>query len=334
MEKTNLQDRMPAPRTKLFLDGEGASVKGFLDFCKRNTPLVIAVTLAALFVYGAILFNFALSNGTIFWLSDQNLKTNIPGFAELGFHSVRIDDLSIGRWAAVLFSDLFFIKETGIYAANFIGIVSVWLFSLLFCYFIAVFTKNTQRHNGFIPLALVLLTYAVWPLYFLNIYGNKIQPTFIAIELISVYLLYDGLLSRNKIKILISFILTVFSFSVYQSFMLLFPCLVFIFFVLLQENSNLSPKEYSFLCLRLLVFFLAAFILNMVIARIVQASAGILKLNNKYVSGAMIWNKPNIKSILANILGLGYLVTIGLIPFVHSLFAPIMETMYGGSAAP
>jgi hypothetical protein len=331
MKKEKLRDSLPALETKSFLDGNGASVKGFFDFCKQNTPLVISVALAVLFVYGIILFNITLTGDTILYTVGTK-EMNGPVFTELGYYNIRMDCLSLGRWTQVLLSDLFFIKESGIYASNFIGIVSVWIFSMLFSYFIAVFTRNTNRRNGLIPLALILLTYSVWGMYFLNIYGNKIQTLFISLTLISVYLLYDGLFSKNKIKLFTSFVLAVFSFGVYQSFIILFPCIVFIFFVLLQENSNLSSKEYSFLCLKLFVFLIAALIFNTIVANIFKSILNVPR--NSYATGTMIWHKTNIRSIFANILGLGYLITIGLIPFIHSLFMPIMESMYGSSLAP
>lgn len=328
MELEELRDN---PRIFGGEEGESASFNGFVDFCKRNMPLVISVTLAVFFVYGIILFNIAMTGDTILYNAAPQ-KINSPGFAEFNYYTARMDCLSLGRWAQVLLSDLFFIKEAGIYAANFIGVVSVWMFSMLFCYFIAIFTRNTNRRNGLIPLALVLLTYSVWSMYFLNVYGNRTQTLFTTVILISVYLLYDALLSKNKIKLLTSFVLIVFSFGVYQSFIILFPCIVFIFFVLLQENSNLPLKEYSFLCLKLFMFFIAAVIFNTIINNIVKLILSVP--GNSYATGTMIWHKTNIKSIIANILGLGYLITIGLIPFIHSLFTPIMESMYGSSVGP
>jgi hypothetical protein len=317
MEKENLRDRMPAPGKTLFLDGEGASVKGFLDFCKRNTPLVIAVTLTALFVYGAILFNIIMAG------DNQHILNNSANYIA--------EHIRVGRWASPPLLKLFFIKESGIFASNFISTLSIWLFSILFCYFIAVFTKNTERRNGLIPAALIVLTYAVWPEYFMFFYQNKIQTIFICVTLINVYILYDGFLSRNKIKLIVSFILTVFSFGVYQPLVPLFLCVVFVYFVLLQENSNYPAKEYSFLCLKLFVFFIAAFALNSGIGKIFLSLRDFQA--SDYVTKHMVWEKISIRAMIAGILGQGYIVTIGMIPFVHSLFSPIMISMYGDASA-
>jgi hypothetical protein len=330
MEKENLRDRIPAPGTKPFLDGEGASVKGFLDFCKRNTPLVIAVTLAALFVYGVILFNLSVNGEVFTYLSSSHNPIKINKAPD--GYTIQKDQLSVGRWAGWLFSELIFIRESGMYAASFIEIASVWAFSILFCYFIAVFTKNTNRRNGFIPLALILLTYPVWPMCLQNIYMARVNISFIAVMLIGVYLMYTGFLSKNKICLVISFVLTILCFGAYQPFVPLFLCLVFIFFLLFEENSNFLPKEYAFLCLKMFLFFLAAFILNSIITKVILSVLNITEGN--YISGAMVWNKSNLSSVISNILGMGYLTTIGMIPFVHSLFTPLMETMYGSSIGP
>jgi hypothetical protein len=245
MEKINLQDKTPVLREKSFLDGAGASFNGFINFCSQNTPLVITVTLAAVFVYGVILFNLAVAGDNIIYLNDAAFYIS--------------EHIRVGRWATPVLAKLFFIKESGMFVSNIISMSAIWLFSMLFCYFIAVFTKNTKRHNGFIPLALTVLTYSVWSQYFLFFYQNKIQTIFICINLISIYLLFDGFFSRRLIKLIIPFILTVLSFGIYQPLVPLFICIVFIYFILLQENSNYTPKEYSFLCLKLFIFFIAAF---------------------------------------------------------------------------
>jgi hypothetical protein len=317
MKKENLRDTTPAMGTKLFLDGEGASIKGFLDFCKQNTPLVISVTLAVLFVYGIVLFSLPAAGDNILYLDS-------PAFYIFGL-------IQVGRWITPLLVKLFFIKESGIFASNFISMSLIWLFSLLFCYFIAVFTKNTKRHNSFIPLALTVLTYSVWSQYFLFFYQNKIQTAFTCLNLISVYLLFDCLLTRKKIKVIIPFILTVFSFGVYQPLVPLFLCIVFIYFILLHENSNYPQREYSLLCLKLFVFFIAAFASMSIINKIIQSA---LSLDTVGMERVMIWNKSGLRSIIANILAQGYALTIGGLPFVHSIFSPVMADLYGSPLDP
>jgi hypothetical protein len=308
---------MPAPGTNPFMDGKGASFNSFVDFLKRNTPLVITVSLAALFVYGVILFNLAVEGENILYLND------IDSYTALHTRG--------GRWATPLLAKLFFTKESGIYVSNFISTFAIWLFSLLFCYFIAVFTKNTEQRNGFIPLALTVLTYSVWAQYFSYFFQNKIQTTFVCLTLIGVYVLFDGFLSRNKIKIAVSFIITVFSFGVYQPLVPLFLCIVFVYFILLQENSDYHLKEYSLLCLKLAVFFIAAFVFGMFINKVTQLMFNFDSIG--YVQ-AMIWNKSSLRSIAANILAQGYTLTIGHIPFVHSVFSPLMPDLYGSAGDP
>jgi hypothetical protein len=313
MNQNESQDKMSTVGTKPFLGGEGASFNGFIDFLKRNTPLVISVTLALLFVYGVILSNIAIMGDVAVYLRNpDNFKRVIIG---------------TGRWGTPLLTNLFFIKDSGIYVSNFISVVSIGLFTLLFCYFIAFFTNNTQRRNGFIPPALILLSYSVWAQYFGIFYQNKIQTVFICLVLIAAYLLFDGLLTLKKLNTVVGFVLTFFSFCVYQPLMPLFLCIVFIFFVLLQENTDFPAKEYSRLVLNLCILFIIAFALSIISGIIVRK---ILKIyDNDYIMTNMVWNRSDIKSIIANILAYGYMMTIGAIPFVHSIFAPIMPAMYG-----
>jgi hypothetical protein len=332
MKQKKGQDKSPLFGKESFWDGSGASFKGFVDFCGQNTPLLISVTLAAIFIYGVFLFNISVTGDTVLDFSTRRnpMKLNLSGDTP---YTVQTDILSLKRWTQWLFASFFYIRESGVYTTNFVAVASVWTFSILFCYFIAVFTKNTNRRNGFIPLALTLLSCPVWAICLPNVYMARTNLLFVAVMLTGVYLLYTGFLSNNKAYIVISFILTVLSLGSYQPLTPLFLCIVFIFFVLLEENSNLRPKEYSFLCLKLFLFFLAAFALRSLVGSIVQYALDIPDGGN-YVTGIMIWNKSSLIPILTNILGLGYFTTIGAIPFVHSLFTPLMETMYGSAAGP
>jgi hypothetical protein len=289
-------------RTESFFGKEAASFNGFADFCKLNVPLVISVTLACLFVYGAVIFNIVIAGDTIQFLSDADV------YKQMHFGA--------GRWASVPLIKLFFIKESGVYASAFISAVSIWTFSMLFCYFIAVFTKNTKRQNGFIPLALTVLTYSVWSQYFMFFYQSKIQTIFVCLTLINVYILYKGFLLRKKAHIIISFFLTVLSFGIFQSLVVLFLCVTFIYFVLLQENSSFHAKEYSVLCIKLFIFFISAFIFNVIIDKTALSVIGIPSDN--ITIRKMAWNQSGIRSIFAHILAQIYVLTIGLFPFVHS----------------
>jgi hypothetical protein len=327
----NLQNDNPLLGKESVLGGGGASFNGFIDFCRRNMPLVITVTLATLFVYGVFLFNISVIGDTLLYFATSHNPIKFTA-SIISDYTIQTDTLSLKRWAMWLFSDFLFMRESGVYAGNFIAVASIWTFSMLFFYFISVFTKIKNRYNGFIPPALTLLTYPIWSMNLPNLYMMRVNMFFIPVMLTGVYLLYNGFLSGNKIHILISFVLTILCFGAYQPFLPLFLCIVFIFFLLLQENSNFQPKEYSFLCLKLILFFAVAFIFRSIIGSIFQVVFNIPK--NSYVTGTMVWNKSDISSILNNILGLGYFITIGIIPFIHSLFTPLMEIMYGSASGP
>jgi hypothetical protein len=198
---------------------------------------------------------------------------------------------------------------------------------MLLPYFIAVFTQNTNRCNGFIPLSLTVLTYSVWSVYFTAFSYNKIHTLFICIVLIAAYVLFEGLLLRQKAKTLAGFIITSLSFCVYQPLIPLFICIVLIFFVLLQDNTSFPAKEYSNLCLKLIAIFIAAFIFYLVSNKIIRTIFDIQK--SEYVSSRIIWNKSSIKPIIAGVLAQIYVLTIGAIPPVHAIFSPMMPIMYG-----
>jgi hypothetical protein len=94
----------------------------------------------------------------------------------------------------------------------------------------------------------------------------------------------------------------------------------------------LPSKDYVLLCLKLFIAFIAAFALTTVIGKIVKSALALH--DSDYVTRHMVWNKAAVKTIIAGILAQIYVLTIGAIPFVHSIFAPMMSAMYGSGADP
>jgi hypothetical protein len=118
-----------------------ASVKGFCDYCKKNIPLVITVTIALFFTYGGKLFWYSIGIDTELFINDKNyfLPWNIQ----------------IGRFGLGVLQKLWHIKEFNPFTAFLIAFCFIWLFPLSWCYIIGVFSRNTGRNNNLIPFALI-----------------------------------------------------------------------------------------------------------------------------------------------------------------------------------
>jgi hypothetical protein len=287
---------------------EPVSIKGFIDFLKNNLPLVIAVSVAAVFIGGARIVQYGGIMDNILLMTNQ---------AEM--YKVQ---LLMGRFGQVLLGVLSYRVWTP-YTQVFAAAGLLWCAALSWCYIIAIFSNNIGKDNRFIPFALLFLSS--------NIFTDQFLYTFMVLETISVqalcpyvvYLFYHVFLDNQKKKTALAFVLLVFMISVYQSGAFVFCCGAFVCFLVLQERTVYEPKIYSRLCLKLFFALILAVALNLIINNFLGS---ILKIEaGSYIKDYIKWFKrPLIETILA-ILLLGYILTIGNIPFVQQIVYPMIE---------
>jgi hypothetical protein len=292
-----------------YFDMEKVNLKGFCNFCRNNLPLILAVSVTLFFTYGIRLFWYSIGIDTELFMADK------AGF--LKWH------IQTGRFGLALLSKFLFIKEFNPFTAFFMAFCMIWLFTISWCYIIAVFSGNTGRNNKLIPFALVFMTVPVWAEMFYFTFMAMETAFIISLCPYVIYLLYKGFLDNEKGKIICAFMLLVFMTSVYQAIVPMFCCGVFACFVLFQEQTDYKPQVYRNLCLKLFITLVGAMAVYFFIDRIIVPGFFHIERSN-YLDGSIEWGKTPIREIILRILLLGYTITIGQIPIVQSITNPIL----------
>jgi hypothetical protein len=203
-----------------YFDMENVSITGFCDFCKKNIPLLIAVSITLVFTYGIKLFWYSTGIDTVTLMSNRARELDWS--------------IQIGRFGFVLLKKLLFIEEFNPFTAFFIAFCLIWFFTVSWCYIFAVFSRDTGRNNKLIPFALVFMTMPVWATHFYYLRQAAENALIISLCPYIIYLLYKGFLDKEKGKIICAFVLLVFIISVYQTVIMLFCCGTFACFLLFQ----------------------------------------------------------------------------------------------------
>lgn len=234
---------------------ETVSVAGFCNFCRNNIPLVLAVSITLFFTYGVKLFWHSIGVDTELFMTNKNSMLN--------WH------LQIGRFGLVLLQKWLHIKEFNPFTAFFLTFCQIWLFTISWCYIIAIFSRDTVNNHKLIPFALVLMTSPVWAEQFYFLLQAAETSLMITLCPYVIYLLYKGFLDGEKGKIVCAFILLVFMIAVYQAIVPLFCCGVFACFILLQEHSDFEPAVYRRLCIQLFAILIGALAIYFLIDKII-----------------------------------------------------------------
>lgn len=195
-------------KTVDYFGTEKMSFSGFCNFCKKNVPLIISVTLALFFAYGIKLVCYSIGIDT------ESFAAHKPSFLKW--------NVQISRFGLGLLQRLWYIHEFNPLSAFFIAFCFIWLFTLSWCYCLAVFSKNTGRNNKLIPFALLFMTMPVWAEQFYFVFQSVETACMIFICPYVIYLLYQGFLHNEKGKVICAFTLLVLMTSVYQAIIPLF----------------------------------------------------------------------------------------------------------------
>ena len=297
---------------KKYYDLEIVSIKGFLAFCKNNFLLLFTVTVALFFTYGIKLFGYSIG------IDAELFITSRPEMWEWATKT--------GRFGFPLLSKLWHYNEFNPYTTFFVAFCLIWLFTISWCYIIAIFSNKTGRNYTLIPFALLFMTMPVWAeqFYFLQ----QVIETTILLSLCPfvIYLLYKGFLDSEYAKIACAFFLLVFMISVYQVILPFFCCGVFICFLLLQENSNYESRIYGKLCLSLFITLIGALICYFFIDNLIIP--GVFNITKAdYLDNMNLWGQRTLKEVVFHTLLFAYVTTIGHITFIQGILNPIFFTI-------
>ncbi|MCL2843989.1 MAG: glucosyltransferase domain-containing protein [Chitinivibrionia bacterium] len=312
--------RKEVTAVKLF-DLENVSIAGFCNFCKNNLPLIIAVTFALFFTYGAKLFWYNIGIDT------EAVLVNREGVFRFC--------VGIGRFGLVFLSNIWNFNEFNPFTGFFVGFCLIWFFAISWSYIIAIFDGNTGRNNKLIPFALVLMTMPVWAEQFYFVFQAAENALIVALCPYVIYFFYKGFLNNEKRLIVSAFVLLIFMTSVYQAIVPLFCGGVFAFFLLLQERSNYEPKVYRNLCIKFFAVLVAAMAVYSLIDRIVIPIAfGIEKAD--YFDNMNQWGRKPITTNIMAVLIWTYDVFVGHTTVLQrivppSVIAPFFRTGIQGA---
>jgi hypothetical protein len=282
-------------------------INGFSNFCKKNIPLLIAVTIALFFTFGIKLFLYSIGKDTgVFFMDSDNYLAN----------------LTFSRWGLyLLHKSWYYLREFNPILPFFVAVCLIWLFTIFWCYIISIFSKNTDKNNKLIPFALLFMTSPVWAEQFYFTFQAAETSFTILLCPYIIYMLYKAFLENETRQLIFAFILLVFMISIYQAVLPLFCCGVFVCFLIFQENSDYEPQLYRNLCIKFFITILAAVTCYLVITKMI---AVFIIRRNTYQVGKIFWGTMPIKKGIINILVHGYMITIGHIPVIRKIVEPII----------
>jgi len=272
------------------------NLKGFCDFCKNNIPLLVATTIALFFCYGIKLFQYNLGIDTELFMADKA-------------GTIRWS-LQIGRFGRAFLESLLYTKGFNPFTAFLSTFCIIWLFTISWCYIIAVFSKNPGRNNVFIPFALVFISSPIWAEQFYFVMQSLEVALMVLICPYAIYFLFRGFLDNEKSKVAFAFLLIIFMTSVYQAMVPFFCCGVFICFMLFLKASDYEPSIYRNLCLKIFATLVGAMIVYLAIDMILIPS--IFDIEKTQHSNYMIfWGQMPVKESIFRILKLPYIIFAG-----------------------
>jgi len=261
------------------------------------------------FCYGIKLFQYSIGIDTEFFMAD---KADMIKWA-----------LQIGRFGHAFFEWLLHTKGFNPFTTFLSTFCLIYLFTISWCYIIAVFSKNTDRNNAFIPFAIVFISSPIWAEQFYFVTQSTEVALMVLICPYAIYLLFKGFLAHETGKIIFAFFLLILMISVYQAMVPFFCCGIFICFLLLLKTSDYEPLIYRNLCFKLLATLVGAMIVYSIIDRILIPSVfGIEK--SQYFDDMNQWGQRPVKENILRILGLAYIVSIGNIPHLQTLVNSII----------
>ncbi|MDR3011744.1 MAG: glucosyltransferase domain-containing protein [Chitinispirillales bacterium] len=320
MKPKNKNEKL-ALSVKLF-ELEKVSVHGFCNFCKNNTLLVIAVTVALFFTYGVRLFWYNIGGpDTELFMADKS--------------GVLLWAAQTGRFGYALLAKLWHINEFNPFTAFFVTFCLIWFFTISWCYIIAIFNGDTAGDKKLIPFALVLMTMPIWAETFSHLHQSAEFALIISLCPYTIYLLYKGLLDDEKGKVACGFVLLLFMTSVYQAIVPMFFCGALACFLLLQEQMNYKPRVYLNFSLKFCITMAVSLATYLIIDRgVLPVVFGIERAG--YLDKMNVWGSVSFRENIYRVFGLGYTITIGRIPFMQNIMDSIMASqvpLKGGSAA-
>lgn len=276
----------------------GNEFKKIVEYCEKNTFLLLITFIILIVCHGYLLFN---SNVGI----DTDLFVNSP--------TTDYNWLEIGRFGLILEKYMLSLSSFNMFYAEALTIVFLFIFCVL-CYYTIYRLSGKDFKNLNLIFPLICFTSPIWAEAFIFV----IQIAEISFALILVILsnlfIYKSALEKNKISAILGMFLLFLAMATYQSFIPVYIAICILCFILVMENPEIKMEKYDIIKLGLSVSI--SFIIVFVIY---QLSLKLFDIDTTYLVNA--WDTAPrrlvvLKSIYSHtksiLLGNGIFYNIGL----------------------
>ena len=295
---------------------EAVSLKGFGNFLRNNISLIIAVTVTLFFIYGIKLFYYTIGADT-----QRYMAANGVLYTDDANNGPELRWINQGRFGQVWMQKLLYMNGFNPYTAFFVTFCLIWLFTLSWCYCLAIFGgKPNMRNNKFITFALIFMATPIWAEQFYWVLQSTEVAFIILLCPYCIHLLYSGIFENSRLKLFVTLVLLVFMTSVYQAIIPLFCCGLLACFLLMQNNSNYDVRTCWIIFAKIFAVVLGALLIYFILNNIVIAVYGGRKEFN--LTTMSIYNsKIDIRSLILGFLRYVFIITIGGSPLVQEISA-------------
>ena len=260
----------------MFQGRKSEQMKGFYRFCKERKYLVFFTVLVSAIVYGSRIFSQTVTVDTDHFI-------NIPEYM--------YNWLDIGRYGLILTEKIFGIRWYNPYINSTLAYFTIILFLLAFCYVFEVISDKKNSNNYYIFCA-IFITHPIWPSQWMF----KLQNFEIALSIlmlaIALYMIFLWIEHGNILWTIPAILLLIWSFASYQTNVELFIAAGAVAVFLYKEKRL---KQTFFVCLKVIVPFLIAFVGNQLIVKLFFSSSS-------YISGQILWGTVPVSQCIDNIL--------------------------------
>ncbi|MGL4546570.1 glucosyltransferase domain-containing protein [Eubacterium aggregans] len=241
------------------------SILEFKAFIEKNLKLVSFNIFIVTIVFGSHIFSTNISIDTdIFIVYPETLY----------------NWLDIGRWGLILTQKIFNMMWFNPYIECVMAFIAIVFFQLIFCFFFYKVNRRYKHLNYYLFSAL-FITHPIFVLqWFFKVQAFEIAFSIILIA-ISLIMVFEWIEEKNCISLLIGLLCMVWSFSCYQTNVILFICGALTGFYL-RDFDNI--KEQIIVSGKLMCSFFIAFLCNEAINRI-------FFMHGDYISDSILWGK-------------------------------------------
>lgn len=257
-----------------------------LEYLKQSKYSILIITLVILFAFGERIISQSFSIDTEIYISQIGTANRWDWL------------IGLNRWGLVLLNRIFQMNSLPIFASNFLTVILMIGYSVLFNYLFYTYIKDEYKEK-FLKFQFIFPVIFVTNPIFAEQYNFILQNVSVAftIALIPIILLLIDKASVSKkilqkaIYYIISIFMLILSFGVYQSVILLYIVTVAVCYLLkvLKDQDN----SWKYLGKQIGIFLIAA-ILYFVTGKLLGGN------NSSYLQSA--WQKESIHQCISNII--------------------------------